>query len=154
MVIPHLVAYIHEQCGVALKNLVILVANGTHIGGDEAELRTLVTEAVYNAVRVVNHDCLADDLVLIGATSRKTQVEVNPLAVGRKVIALGAATQHVMAGYGGGRKSILPGICSMRSSSKTTPTRWTPARPAPTPPSATRCSRATLCMRTCARPRP
>lgn len=118
LVIPHLVAYIHAQCGIALKNLVILVANGTHIGGDEAELRTLVTEAVYHAVRVVNHDCLADGLVSIGTTSRKTQVEINPLAVGRKVIALGAATQHVMAGYGGGRKSILPGICSMRSIQK------------------------------------
>jgi nickel-dependent lactate racemase len=95
--------------------LVILVANGTHIGGDEAELRTLVTDAVYDAVRVGNHDCLADDLVPIGTTSRGTCVEVNPLAVGRKVIALGAATQHVMAGYGGGRKGILPGICSLRS---------------------------------------
>lgn len=115
LVIPHLVKYMQDQCGITLENLVILVANGTHTGGDEAELRTLVTGAVYDAVRVVNHDCLADDLVPIGTTSRGTQVEVNPLAIGRKVVALGAATQHVMAGYGGGRKSILPGICSLRS---------------------------------------
>ena len=115
LVIPHLVAYLFRQCGIEPENLTILVANGTHLGGDEAQLRTLVTDGVYDAVRVVNHDCLADDLVPIGVTSRGTRVEVNPLAVGRKVVALGAATQHVMAGYGGGRKSILPGICSMRS---------------------------------------
>lgn len=115
LVIPHLVSYIIDVCGIVPENLTILVANGTHIGGDEAELRELVTDAVYDRVMVVNHDCLAKDLVSIGTTSRGTQVEVNPLAVGRKVIALGAATQHVMAGYGGGRKSILPGISSMRA---------------------------------------
>jgi len=115
LVIPHLVSYIREQCGVPAENLVILVANGAHIGGDEKDLRTLVTDAVYDTVRVLNHNCLNSGLVPIGITSRGTQIEVHPLAVGRKVIALGAATQHVMAGYGGGRKSILPGICSLRS---------------------------------------
>lgn len=115
LVIPHLVSYICGQCGVPAGNLVILVATGTHIGGDVAELRTLVTDAVYDAVRVVNHNCLDEGLIHIGTTSRGTRVEVNPLAVGRKVVALGAAAQHVMAGFGGGRKSILPGICSMRS---------------------------------------
>lgn len=115
LVIPHLVSYIRNQCGIPLKNLQILVANGTHIGGDEAQLRTLVTDEVYDAIQVINHNCLDDGHVNIGVTSRGTRVEVNPLAVKRKVVALGAATQHVMAGYGGGRKSILPGICSMRS---------------------------------------
>ncbi|NLG25844.1 MAG: nickel-dependent lactate racemase [Clostridiales bacterium] len=115
LVIPHLVDYMRMSCGVAPRDIVILVANGTHIGGDEAALRTLVTDAVYDAVKVVNHDCEADDLAYIGTTGRGTWVEINPLALGRKVVALGAATQHVMAGYGGGRKSILPGICSLRS---------------------------------------
>ena len=113
LVIPHLVAYLQSRCGISADQLIILVANGTHLGGDEADLRTLVTDAVFHSVRIVNHDCLADDLVHIGTTSRGTQVEVHPLVVGRKVVSLGAATQHVMAGYGGGRKSILPGVASM-----------------------------------------
>jgi len=115
LVIPHLVSYIRDQCGVPAENLVILVATGTHTGGDEKDLRTLVTDAVYDAVPTLNHNCLDGGLVHIGVTSRGTRVEVHPLAVGRKVIVLGAAAQHVMAGYGGGRKSILPGICSLRS---------------------------------------
>lgn len=115
LVIPALVEYMEKECGIRMEDLVILVANGTHLGGDEAELRTLVTDAVYDRVKVVNHDCLADDLVYLGTTSRGTEVVVNPLAVGRKVVALGAATQHVMAGFGGGRKSILPGIASMKT---------------------------------------
>lgn len=113
LVIPHLVEYITGRCGVAACDLVILVANGTHPGGDEADLRRLVTDAVYERVQVVNHDCNAPDLVCLGTTSRGTQVTVNPLVIGRKVVALGAAIQHVMAGFGGGRKSILPGVSSL-----------------------------------------
>lgn len=115
LVIPHLVRYLQEVCRINAKDLVILIANGTHSPGDEREMRTLVTDAVYDMVRVVNHNCLDQGHINIGTTSRGTQVEVNPLVVNRKVITLGAATQHVMAGYGGGRKSILPGVCSMRS---------------------------------------
>lgn len=34
LVIPHLVAYLHTACGVPYERLTIVVANGTHIGGD------------------------------------------------------------------------------------------------------------------------
>ena len=43
LVIPHLVAYLHTACGVPYERLTIVVANGTHLGGSEQELRTLVT---------------------------------------------------------------------------------------------------------------
>ena len=113
-VIPHLVAYMN-RAGIPDENIVILVATGTHAAGDEAELRTLITDEIYDRIPAVYHDCTAPDLVFLGTTSRGTPVRVNPLAVGRKVVALGAATQHVMAGYGGGRKSILPGISSLET---------------------------------------
>ena len=114
LVVPPLVEYLN-QAGIPDEDIVILVANGTHAGGDETELRTLVTDAIYDRIPVVNHDCKAEDLVYLGTTSRGTRVCVNPLAVGRKVVALGACTQHVMAGFGGGRKSILPGISSLEA---------------------------------------
>lgn len=115
-VIPPLVDYLNERCGVKDESLTILVANGTHIGGDESELRTLVTDAVYDRVRVVNHDCTAPDLVYIGTTPHDTPVYINPEAAhADKVICLGACTHHVMAGFGGGRKSILPGISGMET---------------------------------------
>lgn len=114
LVIPHLIDYMN-QAGVPDQNIVILVATGTHLGGDEAELRTLVTDPVFDRVRVENHDCRASDLVYLRTTSRGTEVWVNPLAVGRKVVALGAVTQHVMAGFGGGRKSILPGVAGLKT---------------------------------------
>ena len=113
-VIPPLVDYLNRRCGVADDHLTIIVANGTHDGGDEKELRTLVTDAIYDRIRVVNHDCSAPDLVYLGDTPHGTPVRINAEAAhADRVICLGAATHHVMAGFGGGRKSILPGISGM-----------------------------------------
>ena len=112
-VVPHLVEYLLSDCGVPPENITIVVANGTHPGGGEAELRTLVTDAVFEHIRVVNHNCRADDLVTLGTTSFGTEVSVNRIAAEADLcLCLGAATYHIMAGFGGGRKSILPGISS------------------------------------------
>ncbi len=111
LVVPHLVDYLTQRCGVRERDITIVIANGTHDGGGEAELRTLVTDAVYDRVRVENHNCKADDLVYLGITPHGTHVRINRTAAEADlVLCLGAVTHHVMAGFGGGRKSILPGI--------------------------------------------
>ena len=76
-VIPPLVDYLRDECGIPEDHVTIIVANGTHDGGDEKELRTLVTDGVYDRVRVVNHDCLAKDLVYLGTTAHDTPVWIN-----------------------------------------------------------------------------
>jgi nickel-dependent lactate racemase len=110
VIVSLLVKYLYEL-GVKYENIAILIGLGTHRPQTEDELKKLVTEDVYNKVAVVNHDCDAKDLVYIGETLRNTPVWVNPLAVNRKVITIGGTVHHLMAGFGGGRKSILPGIC-------------------------------------------
>ena len=115
-VIPPLLDYLYANCGTKPENVTVVVANGTHASGDEKELRTLVTDPVFDSVRVVNHDCLSPDLVYLGTTPHGTPVWINPIAAGAdRVICLGACAHHVMAGFGGGRKSILPGISGMES---------------------------------------
>lgn len=115
-VIPPLVDYLRDECGIPEDHVTIIVANGTHDGGDKKELRTLVTDGVYDRVRVVNHDCLAKELVYLGTTAHDTPVWINAEAAhADRVICLGACTHHVMAGFGGGRKSILPGISGMET---------------------------------------
>lgn len=116
LVIPHLVDYLHEVCGVSYGQLTIVVANGTHEGGSEADLRTLVTDAVFEKVRVENHDCKAPDLVYLGTTPHETPVFLNhTVATADFVLCLGACTHHIMAGFGGGRKSILPGVSGLQT---------------------------------------
>ena len=111
LVIPHLIEYLLSDCGLFPEDITILVANGTHPGGSGEELSRLVTRQVFEQIRVINHDCGGEDLVTLGTTSFGTEVAVNGIAVRADLcICLGAATYHVMAGFGGGRKSILPGI--------------------------------------------
>lgn len=105
-----LVKYLERECGVT--DIVVLIALGTHRPMTASELEMLASPYVYARYRVVNHNCDADDLVDIGVTRSGNHIEVNPLVVGRKVITVGGTVHHLMAGYGGGRKSILPGVCS------------------------------------------
>jgi len=105
-----LIPYLHDVLGVAYENIVILIALGTHRPQTEEEMEMLVSPEIYEKVKVVNHDCLAPDLKYVGTTPRGTDVYVNPLAVGRKVIIISGTIHHLMSGYSGGRKSIVPGI--------------------------------------------
>lgn len=114
-IVEPLVSFLHETCKVPYAHMVILIALGTHRPNTEEEMKQIVSPAVYENVQVINHNCDASDLVYVGTTSRGTRVEVNPLVVGRKVILIGGTVHHLMAGFGGGRKSVLPGVSSRRS---------------------------------------
>lgn len=72
----------------------------------------LVTEAVYRRIRVEDHVCTDEDnLQMVGTTSYGTPVLLDKRALACDHIALtGGVVYHFMAGFGGGRKSILPGI--------------------------------------------
>ncbi len=110
LIMPMLVGYLHDQIGVPYQNIAILIALGTHRRSTPEEMVRICSEDVCRKVRVVDHDCDAADLVTVGTTSRGTVVQVNPLVIGRKVIVLGGTVHHMMAGFGGGRKNILPGV--------------------------------------------
>ena len=116
LIVPLIVDYLVEKCGKSYEDLTIVIATGTHVGGSEEDLRTLVTSPVFDKVRTINHDCRDKNLVYLGTTSYGTPVSINKEAADADlVICLGAATYHVMAGFGGGRKSILPGISSLET---------------------------------------
>ena len=116
LIVPILVDYLVSRCGKRYGDLEIIIATGTHVGAPEEDLRTLVTSDIYDKVRTINHDCHASDLVYLGTTDYGTPVKVNKdAAEADLVICLGAATYHVMAGFGGGRKSILPGISGLET---------------------------------------
>lgn len=110
LILDFLLPYLKEEIGIPFENITILIALGTHRPASEEELKKLAGEFAYERVKVVNHDCDATDQVLIGTTSFGTEVRVNRLATESKVILIGGTVHHMMAGFGGGRKSVLPGI--------------------------------------------
>ena len=97
--------------GVPDADVIVVVALGLHRAQTEAELAALVGSAVYDRVRVVNHD--PQDVVRLGVTSRGTPVELfRPLVEADVRICLGNLEFHYFAGFSGGAKAILPGCAS------------------------------------------
>lgn len=101
-----------ESAGIRDEDILILSATGTHRRQTPEEHMGLVTEAVYRRIRVEDHVCTdADNLQLVGTTSYGTPVLLDKRALACDHIVLtGGVVYHFMAGFGGGRKSILPGI--------------------------------------------
>ena len=106
--------YLHDDIGVSFENIVVLIAIGTHRKSEEQEKEIIAGSYMYEKVQVLDHDC-DGETVYVGTTSRGTEVWVNPLVIGRKVIVVGGTVHHMMAGFGGGRKNILPGVASRKT---------------------------------------
>lgn len=115
LICEQLVDYLVKESKVKYENIVVVVALGSHRKQSEEELCKLASKSVYERVKVVNHDCDAKDLIKVGTTSSGTDVYVNPLVVGRKVIMVTGTVHHIMAGFGGGRKSVIPGVAGRQT---------------------------------------
>jgi len=98
------------------KNVSLLVACGTHPPPSTGDLRRILGKYYrhnHSQFKVMIHDCDAHDLVYVGTTARGTPVRLNRAYMDADIrILTGDITLHYYAGFGGGRKSILPGIAS------------------------------------------
>ncbi len=103
-----------NKAGIKDEDITIISARGTHREQSDAELRALVTDKIYNRVKVVDHDSTDENnLTYLGTTSRGTPVKLNSIAVNSdRVLLVGAVLHHFLAGFSGGRKSVIPGIAA------------------------------------------
>jgi len=114
--LPLLLEYLNEA-GVSDKNVTVILAVGAHRQNTTEEFVELCSEGVCRRVRVLNHNAWdSANMVYLGRTSRGTEVSLNRLVVeADKVILTGGVIYHYMMGYGGGRKSIMPGVSSLKT---------------------------------------
>ena len=102
--------------GIPDRDMEIIVALGIHRRQTEHEHRKILGP-LYGRISVTDHEC--DDpgkLVLIGRTGGGLDVEINRrVAEADRVILTGTIGFHYFAGFGGGRKAILPGVASRKS---------------------------------------
>ncbi|MHB8058898.1 MAG: lactate racemase domain-containing protein [Desulfuromonadaceae bacterium] len=105
-----------SRLGVADSDLEILIALGIHRKQTVEEHRQIVGP-LYGRIRVTDHECDdPDQLTFIGTTSNGIRVSINRRAVeADHLILTGTIGFHYFAGFGGGRKSVLPGIASRQS---------------------------------------
>lgn len=105
-----------NQSGIADAAITIIIALGIHRRQTEREHQKILGP-LFGRIRVIDHDC--DDpgrLVHIGVTTNGVPVEINRrVAEAEVVILTGTIGFHYFAGFGGGRKSILPGVASRKS---------------------------------------
>jgi nickel-dependent lactate racemase len=110
--LPLLVDRLNRQ-GIADSDIEILIALGIHRKQTVHEHQKILG-SLYGRIRVIDHDC--DDrsqLVNIGTTSSGIRVSISRRAVeADRLILTGTIGFHYFAGFGGGRKSVLPGIAS------------------------------------------
>ncbi|MBE0517337.1 MAG: nickel-dependent lactate racemase [Methanophagales archaeon] len=100
---------IGEDC---TDRITLLVACGTHVPPTDDDLKRILGKH-FGQIPVKIHACDAKDLVYVGSTSRGTPLKLNRNYVDAEIkILTGDITLHYYAGFGGGRKSILPGISS------------------------------------------
>jgi len=100
--------------GIPDTDISLIVALGAHRHHTAEENLSNFGSEVISRIQVLQSHALdADDFTSIGKTSRGVDVCLNKHVVNAdKVILTGGIVHHLMAGFGGGRKSIVPGIAS------------------------------------------
>lgn len=114
--LPYVVEELN-QAGIPDESIVFLCATGSHRGQTKEEHALLLGEKLSKRFEVIDHDCRdQDNMIYVGTTSFGTPVKVNKIAMDCDHILLtGAVVYHDLAGWGGGKKSILPGISAYES---------------------------------------
>ncbi len=102
------------RAGVKDDNVTIIFGCGTHRSVQREEAIRLLGESVLARVKTVSNDCKAQDMVHVGTTPKYgTKVLLNRVFVEADVrILTGDVCFHYFAGYGGGGKSVLPGVAA------------------------------------------
>lgn len=102
-----------NAAGVKDENITVIFGCGTHRAVKPEEAQELLGEEALKRVKTVSHCCSAQDMVYVGTTkTHGTKVHINRVFAEADVkVLLGDVNFHYYAGYGGGRKSILPAVC-------------------------------------------
>jgi len=104
---------IHDE--IKDKNPFFIVATGSHREPTKEELKKIFGEEILNEFRenIFIHKAKENPMEFIGKTSRGTEFSINKKALEfDKLININSVEPHYFAGYSGGRKSFLPGICA------------------------------------------
>ena len=101
-----------NKAGVKDEDITVIFGCGTHRPVTPEEMKTLVGEETLERVNTISHDCRTKDTVYVGKTKTLgTKVYVNKIFAEADIrILTGDVGLHYYAGYGGGRKSVLPAI--------------------------------------------
>ncbi len=114
--LPPLLDYLNES-GIPDTHITITFSTGTHRGPTPEEQCEILGPGTYARMhgRLFTHDPRDEtNLIQLGTSRRDTPVWINRrVHEHTHIIATGACVLHYFGGFGGGRKSVVPGIAGV-----------------------------------------
>jgi nickel-dependent lactate racemase len=108
-----------DEAGIPRDRVTLFVARGTHRAMTEAEVRDAVGPEIDSGIHVEQSDP-DGDLATLGTTSRGTNVLVSRrLMEHDRIVLTGTISFHYFAGFGGGRKALVPGCAGRETAHQT-----------------------------------
>ncbi|MEI6970894.1 MAG: nickel-dependent lactate racemase [bacterium] len=103
-----------NKAGIPDDGISVVVASGTHIKHTQDDIRRLIGDEAAQRLRCRQHECRpGGHLRRVGVTGRGTPVDFDGEVVDAGIrILTGRVIPHYFAGFGGGRKALLPGVAS------------------------------------------
>ena len=101
-----------NEAGIADQDIFIMIALGAHRPHTEEENVVVCGAAVCHRIRIYQHNSRdKNGLVYNGTTSRGVEAWNNKRVMeADRIILTGGIVYHLMAGFGAGRKAVMPGI--------------------------------------------
>ncbi len=116
--LPPVIEELH-RAGVMDKDVTIIVACGAHQPPTVDQIKTMVGDTVAQTYRVISNDITNGEYVPVGVSKRGNRIEILKEFVESDIkVILGDIEYHYFAGYGGTRKSIMPGLASQQTIQK------------------------------------
>jgi len=105
-----------KQIGIRRKNIIFIIATGIHRDNSEKEIKNIFGENISSTYKFINHNGNDPYLKDLGKLKSGNELWVDPIVSNVDfIITTGVIVPHYFAGFSGGRKSILPGICGRRT---------------------------------------
>jgi lactate racemase len=114
--LPPLLKRLHEA-GIQRDGIIILIATGLHRAATKEELDAILGPEIAATYNVASHD--ARDFAAhraLGATRRGTPVYIDERFMAADLhLSLGFVEPHLMLGFSGGRKLVVPGLAAQET---------------------------------------
>ena len=105
-----------RQIGIKKENIIFIIATGIHRSNSPEEIKEIFGENIFSAYKFINHNCDDPYLKDFGKLKSGNELWVNSIiSYSDFIITTGVIVPHYFAGFSGGRKSILPGICGRKT---------------------------------------
>ena len=111
LIVPPLLEEL-SKIGIPDSDITVIFGCGTHRAPKPEEQKSILGEELLQRIKTISHDCKAKDHVYLG----RTKTHLNKVYVNKAFaeadfrILTNSIELHYFAGYGGGRKSVLPAI--------------------------------------------